>query len=199
MATVLPNVVLVGRLQRLESLVTNKTEVNHLSLSSALSPHTDPIQQQHKFPHKPALNIFRSRCQQTSTSLLVLLKSYPCLEGDVADGTSDTSACNQLAQVSVLQYFCMYSCHSGCTVLANRTGLWVAYNSWCLVCVYLYNVVVKLLLGQALGCLHTGLGSSSPRFQNNDRFEIIHKLQKSDRCYKTLIFRCLSSWQNLKN
>ena len=25
-------------------------------------------------------------------------------------------------------------------------------------------------VGQTLGCLHTGLGSSSPRFQNNDRF-----------------------------
>ena len=46
MATVLQNVVLVGRLQRLESLVTNITEVNHLSLSCALSPHTDPIEQQ---------------------------------------------------------------------------------------------------------------------------------------------------------
>ena len=37
--------VLVRRLQRLESLV---------SLSCVLSPpHTDPIQQQHEFPHKP--------------------------------------------------------------------------------------------------------------------------------------------------
>ena len=71
----------------------------------ALSLHTDPIQQQHEFPHKPALNIFRSRWPQTSTSLHVLLKAFPCLEGDVADGKADPSACHKLGQVSVLQYF----------------------------------------------------------------------------------------------
>ena len=32
-------------------------------------------------------------------------------------------------------------------------------------------------VGQVLGCLHTGQTSSSPRFQNNDRLGIIHKLQ----------------------
>ena len=85
MGAVLPNFVLVRRLQRLESLVTDITGVNPLSLSCALSPHTDPIQQQHEFPHKPSQDIFRSRCQQMSTSLHVLLKAYPCLEGDVAE------------------------------------------------------------------------------------------------------------------
>ena len=39
------------------------------------------------------------------------------------------------------------------------------------------------------GSLHTGLASFSPRFQNNDRFEIIHKLQNIDRDHKALIFR----------
>ena len=34
---------------------------------------------------------------------------------------------------------------------------------------------------------------SSHRFQNNDRFEIIHKLQNCDRYYEILIFKCLSS------
>ena len=43
MATVLPNCVLFRRLQRLESLVTNITGVNPLSLSLALSYHSDPI------------------------------------------------------------------------------------------------------------------------------------------------------------
>ena len=44
MATVLPNFVLARHLQRLESFVTDITGVNPLSLSCALSPHTDPIQ-----------------------------------------------------------------------------------------------------------------------------------------------------------
>ena len=105
MAAVLPNFVLVRRLQRLESLVTNITWVNPLSLSCALCPHIDLIQQQHEFLHKPAHHIFRSRCQQLSTSFYVLLKADPCLEGDVADGKSDPSACHQLGLVSVLQYF----------------------------------------------------------------------------------------------
>ena len=45
-----------------------------LSLLFAWSPHTDPIQQQHEFPHKPALNTCRSRCQLMITPLHVLLK-----------------------------------------------------------------------------------------------------------------------------
>ena len=63
-ATVLPNLVLAKHLQRLESFVTDLTGVNPLSLSCALSPHTDPIKRQHDFPHKPALNICRSSGQQ---------------------------------------------------------------------------------------------------------------------------------------
>ena len=68
MATALPNYVLVRRFQRLESVVTYITRVTplslslSLSLSYALSPHTDSIQQPLKFPHKPALDIFRLRC-----------------------------------------------------------------------------------------------------------------------------------------
>ena len=65
MATVLPNFVLARHLQRLESFVTDITEVNplslSLSLSYALSPHTDPIQQQHDFLYKPALHTCRPR------------------------------------------------------------------------------------------------------------------------------------------
>ena len=58
-ATVIPNFVLARHLQRLESFVTDITEVNPHSLSCALSPHTDPIQRQHDFPRKPALNTCR--------------------------------------------------------------------------------------------------------------------------------------------
>ena len=56
MATVLPNYVL-------------------LSFLWALAPHTDPLQKQHDFSHKPALDIFRYRCQQMSAALHVLLKA----------------------------------------------------------------------------------------------------------------------------
>ena len=80
-ATVLPNFVLARHLQRLESFVTDITGVNPLSLSCALSPHSDPIQQQHDFPRKPALDTCRSRCQQMSSPLYVLLKADPRLEG----------------------------------------------------------------------------------------------------------------------
>ena len=62
-----------------------------LSLLCALSPNTDPIQQHHEFPHKPALDIFRSRCQQMSTPLHVHLKADPSLEGDIADDKADPS------------------------------------------------------------------------------------------------------------
>ena len=40
-----------------------------------------------------------------STPLHVLLKADPSLEGDVADDKADPTACHQLGQVSVLQYF----------------------------------------------------------------------------------------------
>ena len=83
MATVLPNFVLARHLHRLESFVTDITWVNPLSLSCVLSPYTDPIQQQHDFPHKPALKTCRFRCQHMSTPLHVLLKADPCLEGEV--------------------------------------------------------------------------------------------------------------------
>ena len=85
MTTVLPDFVKARHLQRLESFVKDITGVNPLSLSCALSPHTDPIQQQHDFPHKPALDTCRSQCWNMSTPLHMLLKTDPCLEGDVAE------------------------------------------------------------------------------------------------------------------
>ena len=104
MATVLPNCVLARHLQRLERFVTDITGVNPLSLLCFV-PHTDPIQQQHDFPHKPALDTCRSRFQQMSTPLHVLLKADPRLEGDVADDKADPLVYLQLNQISVLQYF----------------------------------------------------------------------------------------------
>ena len=101
-AIVLPNNVHVRCSQRLESLVTYITGVNPLFLVCFV-PKNDPIQQQHEFLHTPALNIFRSGCQQMSTSLHVLLKAYPSLECNVADAKADPCACHQLGQVSVLQ------------------------------------------------------------------------------------------------
>ena len=102
MATVL------AKLRRLESLVTDITGVNPLSLLCFVPLvlcDIDPIQQQHEFPHKPALDTCRTRCQQMSTLLHVLLKADPLLEGDVADGKTGSSVCHQLGQVSVLHYF----------------------------------------------------------------------------------------------
>ena len=104
-ATMLPNFVLARHLQRLESFVTDITGVNLLSLSCALSPHTDSIQRQHDFPHKPALNTCRSSFQQMNTPNHVPLKADPCLETDVADDKADPSMCLLLNQISVLQYF----------------------------------------------------------------------------------------------
>ena len=103
--TVLPNLVMANNLQRLEIFVTDITGVNPLFLSCALSPHTDPIWQQHDLPHKPALNTCRSNCQQMSTPIHVLLKADPCLEDDVADDQADPLVCLQLNQIFVLQYF----------------------------------------------------------------------------------------------
>ena len=104
-ATVLPNFVLARHLQRLESFVTDITGVNPLSLSCAVSPHTDTIQQQYDFHHKLTLDTCRLRCQKMSTPLHVLLKADTRLEGDVADDNADPSVCLQLKQTSVLQYF----------------------------------------------------------------------------------------------
>ena len=100
MATVLPNFLLARHLQRLESF-SHTLQGLSLSLSYALSSHTDPIHQQHDFPHNPDLNICRSRCQQMSTPLLVFLKADPCLQGDVADDKADPLLCLQLKQIFV--------------------------------------------------------------------------------------------------
>ena len=104
MATVLQFFLLARHLQRLESFVTDITEVNHFSLLCFV-PHTDPIQQQHDFPHKPALDTCRSRRQKMSTPLHGLPKADACLEGDVADDKADPLVCLQLHQIFVLQYF----------------------------------------------------------------------------------------------
>ena len=108
-ATLLPNFMLAKHLQRLEIFVTEITGVNPLSLSCAVSSHNDPIQQQHDFPHKPALNTCNSSYQHMSTPIYVLLKTDPCLEDDVVD-KADPLVCLQLNQVSVLQYFLETAC-----------------------------------------------------------------------------------------
>ena len=95
MATVLPNCVLVSRLQKLESLVTYISEVNPLFCVYFLL-NTEPIQQQQTFPHKPIIDIFRSRCQQLSTPLHVLPTAYPSLEDNIVDDTVDPSVCHHL-------------------------------------------------------------------------------------------------------
>ena len=142
MATVLPNFVLARHLQRLECFVTDITGANPLSLLCFVT-HTDPIKQHPDFPHKPALDTCRSRCQQMTTPLEVLLKEDPCLKGDVSDDKAGPLVCQQLNQISVLQCFVktagsmdhqhvlrqavfFSSCHSTCTVLANREGWRVA-------------------------------------------------------------------------
>ena len=102
-ATVLQNFVLVKHLQRLESFVTDITGVSPSSLLGFF-PHTDPIQQQHDHPHKPALYTCRSSCKQMSTPIHVLLKAYLCLEDNGADDKADPSVCLQLKQIYVLQY-----------------------------------------------------------------------------------------------
>ena len=103
-ATAMQHFVLGRHWLRLKSLVTDITWVKPISLLCFV-PHTDPIQQQHEFPHKPAINTCWFRCQQMSTPLEVHPKLYPCLKGDVAYGEADPFVCHQLCQVSVLQYF----------------------------------------------------------------------------------------------
>ena len=104
MSNVLPHCLLVRCSQRVESLVLG---VNPFFLMS-LSYHTDVIQQLHEFPHKPP---FRSRCQQMSTTLHVILKDDPSLEGNVADEQANPSACQQLGEVS-------------CSVFKKRLAPW---------------------------------------------------------------------------
>ena len=59
MATVLSNSVLVRRWQRHVSLVTDITGGEPYISFLCLVPHTDPIQQQHEFPHKLTFDICR--------------------------------------------------------------------------------------------------------------------------------------------
>ena len=131
-----------------------------LSLCWDLSPHTDPIQQQHDFPHKPTLDTCRSRCQQISTPLHVLLKADPRLEGDVADGKADPLVCLQLNQISVLQHFSETTGSMDHQMCLDRLFFKKFLPQWlhcsgkqgrvasgrlsgaCWVFVYLYNVVV---------------------------------------------------------
>ena len=64
-----------------------------------------PYSNNMNFSHEPALNTCWSRCQQMSICLHVLFKADPGLEGDVAQGEADPSACLQLGQVTVFKYF----------------------------------------------------------------------------------------------
>ena len=91
-ATMLPNLVLVRRWQRLESLVTDITGMNPLSLYCAWYPTQIPSSNNMNSPTNPPL-----------TSAGVLLEADPHLEGDVADGKADPPACYQLGQLYVLQ------------------------------------------------------------------------------------------------
>ena len=86
--------------------MTDITGVTPLSFLCFV-PHTDPIQQQHDFPHKPALNTCRSSCQQMSTPVHVLLKADPRFE---EDDKADPLVSLQLNQISVLQYFLETAC-----------------------------------------------------------------------------------------
>ena len=101
MAPLMPIFMLASRSQRLDSLVTYITGVNHLYLVCFV-PNTDPIQQQ---PSQTRPLYPRSRCQQMSTPLYLLLKAYHSLEDNLTDNKADSSVCHQLGQVSVLQYF----------------------------------------------------------------------------------------------
>ena len=65
MATMLSNFERVRHWQRLESL------------SCALSPHIDPIQQNHESPHKPALDTCRSMCHKINNFFKCYLKLIP--------------------------------------------------------------------------------------------------------------------------
>ena len=104
MATVLPNYVLAWHLQRLESFVTDITEVNPFSLLCFVPPHrSHPATTW--FSSKPALDTCRSRCQQMTIPLHVFLKDDPRLEGDVADDKADSSVCLQINQISFLHFF----------------------------------------------------------------------------------------------
>ena len=108
-----------------------------LSLSCALSPYTDPILQKHDFPHKPALETCRSRCQHMSTSLHVLLKANMCLDRPF------------FVCLKFLPQWLHCSGKQGRVASESWYGASGAPdNSWCWGFVYLYNVVVQLLLGE---------------------------------------------------
>ena len=74
MVTVLPNCVLVRRLLRLENIVTKITRANPLSFSCVLCPPTLIPSSNNIISLPTPFNIFRSRCQQMSTPLHLLLK-----------------------------------------------------------------------------------------------------------------------------
>ena len=73
MDTVMPDFVLAMHLLRLESFVTDITGMNPLSLFCFVPPTGIPSSNKNDFPHKPALNTCRSRYQQMSTPLHVLM------------------------------------------------------------------------------------------------------------------------------
>ena len=112
-------------------LAAVKPQVTVLARNVLSFPHAAPTQQQHNFPHKPAVDTCSSSYQQMSATLHVLLEAELSVQGDVAVGAADPAACHQTGQVSVLYYlggtagsmdhqhvsltFLIISCHSGCT------------------------------------------------------------------------------------
>ena len=85
-----------------------------------------------------------------STTLHVLLKDDPSFEGNVADDKTATSACHQLGQVSVLQYF---------QGMAGLTDTYFRRFEG----LQTLPVLKQGPVGQALGCLYTGLASFLPQ------------------------------------
>ena len=96
LATVLPNFVLARHLQRLESFITDITEVNPFSLlcfvPPTLIPSSNNMISLTNLPSTPA-------GQKMSTPLHGLPKADACLEGDVADDKVDPLVCVQLHQL----------------------------------------------------------------------------------------------------
>ena len=100
MATLLPNFCLLSVGKELKAF-SQTLQGWTFSLSCALSPQNDSIQQQQEFPQHLQIQV----TADDHLSLYMLLKAEPSLEGYVADGKADLSACLQLRPILDLQYF----------------------------------------------------------------------------------------------
>ena len=88
-------------------------QVLTLSLSLVLCPSTlNPYSNSMNFPHKPALDTCRFRCQQMSTPLHVLLKADPHLVGDVLQYLQMTASSMDHQHVFRSLTFLRSSCHT---------------------------------------------------------------------------------------